>query len=733
MPTIELVQARLRQKPGLVLAHLWSLIPRGLALPDDVWRRRHRAFILLLWAHALGISVFAVGKGYGVSHALLEGSFVAGAAVLASWQRPRRAVRAGFASLGLLTASAELVHLSGGYIEFHFHFFVMVALMALYQHWVPFLLAVGYVVLHHGIVGVLDPTGVYNHPGAWEHPWRWAAVHGFFIAAASIVSLTAWRLNEHQALHDPLTGLANRTLFRDRLLHALARRERQRAALAVLFLDLDDFKNVNDSLGHRAGDELLIEIARRLRYQLRPADTISRLGGDEFAILLEDTGSVSDTVRVAARLLEEMRRPLSIAGAEYTTSASIGIAVAHGDAENADELVHNADMAMYVCKQAGKNRYEIFEPGMHAAAMQRLELERELQRAVEAREFVVHYQPIIDARSGRIAGMEALVRWAHPDRGLVQPHEFIPVAEEIGLIVPIGLLVLESACRQACVWDARYASEPSWTMSVNLSARQLQEPGLADDTARILSGSGFPSGRLVLEVTESAMLGEIGSTIARLEQLKALGVKLAIDDFGTGYSSLSYLRRLPIDILKLDRSFLQGIESESRNFELARAIINLGTTLELRTVAEGGEPRAAAPSDDDRLQSGAGLLLLTAALGRGDGRFPRGSPGCGRLAGEAGAPFPGSAAPGGVDRRQDAVSSRCGRLQRELPSVQWRPWSAAQALVEHARLVVEPVRRGSNRSRRAPSQPCDQWRIPLSRSLGPAFRNDVRAPGTILR
>ena len=556
------------------LRSAWGLVPRGRGLPDETWRGRHRVVVLLLWAHAVGITAFGIAKGFGVTHSTFEGAIVAGAALLACWNRFGRVFQAGAASAGLLTASAVLVHLSGGYIELHFHFFVMVGLMALYQHWVPFLLAVGYVVVHHGLVGVLDPTAVYNHPAAWAHPWRWAAIHGGFITAASIVSLTAWRLNEHQALHDSLTGLGNRALFRDRLAHALARGARRDSQLAVLFLDLDNFKSANDTAGHGTGDQVLVAVAARLKAELRQEDTLARLGGDEFAIILEDTEHVSDAARVAQRLVEVTRRPIAVGGRELSIGVSVGIVLDHGH-RDADELVQNADAAMYAAKERGRGRYEIFERRMHVSALRRLELEADLQRAVEADEFVVHYQPIVDVRSGRLAGMEALARWAHPKRGVIPPQEFIAVAEETGLIVPIGRRVLETACRQAARWDEREPTDGSWTLSVNLSPRQLNEPRLPDEIGEILAASGFDPSRLVLELTESAMLGETEATIARFERLKALGVELAIDDFGTGYSSLSYLRQFPIDILKIDRSVLRGVGSDARGFELARAVITL--------------------------------------------------------------------------------------------------------------------------------------------------------------
>jgi diguanylate cyclase (GGDEF)-like protein len=307
---------------------------------------------------------------------------VATPALAAGFAYLSRSVRAGFASLGMLTSSAVLIHISGGYIEFHFHFFVMVGVMALYQDWVPFLIAIAYVVLHHGTAGVLDPTSVYNHPDAWAHPWKWAGVHGAFILAASVASLTAWRLNERLALRDSLTGLPNRVLFRDRLDHALARGKRDRETVAVLFLDLDDFKAVNDDFGHAGGDVLLASVARRLRGSLRSADTVARFGGDEFAVLLENSPGGAQAASVAEKLIAGLERPFVHEHGTVVIRVSVGIALGVGGEAEAAELLRAADVAMYRAKGAGEGRYVFFEPGMHTAAFERLRSRGALQRAV---------------------------------------------------------------------------------------------------------------------------------------------------------------------------------------------------------------------------------------------------------------------------------------------------------------------------------------------------------------
>jgi diguanylate cyclase (GGDEF)-like protein/PAS domain S-box-containing protein len=399
----------------------------------------------------------------------------------------------------------------------------------------------------------------------------------------------------HQAFHDPLTNLANRVLFRDRVEHALQRAVRGTGSPSVLFIDLDNFKAVNDGLGHSAGDWLLIEVAGRLSNCLRPADTVARLGGDEFAVLLDDETAKAE--KVAERILDAFRTPFSVQGTDIVVTMSIGIAALLPH-QGADDVLRNADLALYRAKGDGKAQAASYEPEMHVAALRRLELEAELRRAIQGEggtgRLVIHYQPIERMSTGRMVGFEALVRWYHPERGILEPLDFISVAEETGLIVPLGRWVLNEACRQAVEWQVRYdamlkGTGMSLLVGVNLSGRHLAQPEIVNDVANALQSSGLGPSHLVLEMTESMLVHDNRATLERLHALKALGPRLSIDDFGTGYSSLAYLERFPVDSLKMDRSFIAGLTRENQRAPLAEAVIGLGRILGLRVVAEGIE------------------------------------------------------------------------------------------------------------------------------------------------
>jgi diguanylate cyclase (GGDEF)-like protein/PAS domain S-box-containing protein len=709
-------------------------LPTGVSLPEGIWNSRHRGILVVLWLHVAGVPLYGLLRGFSLAHVTLEGSVIAALAVAASGRRRSRELRMLAATLGLVTSSALLVHLSGGLVEMHFHFFVVVAIITLYQSWVPFLLAIGFVLLHHGVMGVLDPSSVSNNPDAAVHPWKWAAIHASFIMAESAACLTFWRANEvdnarresseatarargdelvrsddrfrsllqnssdavllltgafdiayasestervlgrrgesllgqpflelvhpeeranvaswlagaadeagsisnmeHRllrdgdrwstcetlvanrlqnpsvgalvltirdvserrqledqlrtlAFHDPLTGLGNRALFQDNVHHALQVARRTGSSCGVLFIDLDNFKTVNDSLGHSAGDALLKVIAGRIEGALRAGDRVARLGGDEFAVLIEDVGATAGAMDLGERLLKALQIPAWIAGKEIVPQASIGIATVARGQTTVDALLRDADVAMYEAKSRGKGCCEPFRTAMHTAATRRLQLEEDLRGAITRGEFVVHYQPIVRLTDGMVGGVEALVRWQHPERGLLPPSEFISLAEETGLIEPIGRWVLTEACRQVAELQRGWAKD--LRLNVNLSSRQLAGRTLGDDVARALQDSGLPPSSLVLEITETVLMHDTEEIIARMAGLRDLGCQFAMDDFGTGYSSLAYLRRFPIQIVKIDRSFVASLGERAEDTAVVRAILSLAETFGMEVVAEGIE------------------------------------------------------------------------------------------------------------------------------------------------
>jgi diguanylate cyclase (GGDEF)-like protein/PAS domain S-box-containing protein len=392
----------------------------------------------------------------------------------------------------------------------------------------------------------------------------------------------------HNAFHDSLTGLANRALFNDRLEHAISRTSRTGLDVAVVYLDLDGFKMINDTRGHEAGDRVLREVGARLLNVVRTSDTVSRLGGDEFAILIEESSRALDEAEIlAARVLQSLTTPFAVDSQQVVLSASIGIAL--GDISGtASSMMGDADIAMYKAKTAGAGRWAVYEPGMRSAALARLELESDLYQALAKHQFRLVVQPVIALESNKVVGFEALLRWDHPTIGMIEPDAFIPLAESNGTIVEIGRWVLDAACRTAARWNR---SNPSarLTMAVNISARQIATPGIIDHVAAALRSSQFPPELLILEMTESVLVKDADTAARRLQELRALGVRLAIDDFGTGYSSLSYLRKFPIDILKIDRSFTNTITDRSQPPAIVRGLLDLAKTLQMQTVAEGIE------------------------------------------------------------------------------------------------------------------------------------------------
>jgi diguanylate cyclase (GGDEF)-like protein/PAS domain S-box-containing protein len=392
----------------------------------------------------------------------------------------------------------------------------------------------------------------------------------------------------HMAFHDSLTGLANRPLFRDRLEQSIARSNRTGKLVAVLYMDLDDFKAINDTMGHSAGDTLLIQVARRLETCLRPSDTAARLGGDEFAVLMEDFDGREGVMEFANRIIDELRHPIEVAAQKLLVTASIGVTYASRDAAS-DELLGNADLAMYTAKLRGKNRVVEFQPQMYTAVLSRLELESDLRRAIGAHEIEAHFQPIVDLRTLSIVGFEALARWRHPSKGLLPPSEFIDFAEEVGLIDSIDQAILVQACRHARSWQTDGLAPADLLISVNLSAREVVDSQIEDAITQTVQQSGFDPGNLILEITESAVMQDVDAAVRNLAALSTHGIRIAIDDFGTGYSSLSHLERLPVDILKIDRSFLARMSASDDAADLARAIVQLAQTFGVTPIAEGVE------------------------------------------------------------------------------------------------------------------------------------------------
>jgi len=392
----------------------------------------------------------------------------------------------------------------------------------------------------------------------------------------------------YQAVHDPLTELPNRRLFMDRLGQALRRTMRWHHQVAVLFMDLDGFKVVNDSLGHEVGDLLLTVVAQRLRRCLRPEDTLARFGGDEFVVLIDALDDPVQAVQVAERIAEEIRRPFLIEARDLYVIASIGISLGDARTHDPDDLLREADTAMYRAKDEGGD-FRVFNPAMYERAFTRLEVENDLRRAIEQEEFVIHYQPVVDLHTGERWGMEALVRWDHPERGLLGPSEFVPVAEQSGLVIPMGEQILREACFRAKEWQEESSRTPPLVMSVNLSASQLSRLDLADTVERVLGETGLEGSSLILDITETVYVKVLAGNTAMLDRLRGLGVRFSIDDFGTGYSSLSYLKRLPADALKIDRSFIMDLGKDVEDTAVVRMIIELAHTLSLEVIAEGVE------------------------------------------------------------------------------------------------------------------------------------------------
>jgi diguanylate cyclase (GGDEF)-like protein len=457
---------------------------------------------------------------------------------------------------------------------------------------IPVLIASFLIVSWSGfVITALLIVGTIAHgisPGDYPAPPALAVVA--MIAYMLSNSLNrAYEETRRQALHDSLTGLPNRALFINRLQQSIDRKSREPDTSAVLYMDLDHFKVINDSLGHETGDGLLIEVSRRLTSCLRPGDTAARLGGDEFTILLDDISDLADAVRVAERVAKELREPIWLGEHQVFVTTSVGIALNESAGVSPNSLLRNADVAMYEAKKEGKARYKIFDPGMHSQALRRLEMENELRRAINHEEFRVHYQPKVSMDTGGIVGMEALVRWDHPEHGLINPNEFIPLAEETQLINPLGRWVLQEACRQAQEWRRRYPDYSDLVMSVNLSVRQFKQPNLISELSEILRETGLDPRGLQLEITESIVTDDLEYTVDLLQKLKILNVQLGLDDFGKGYSSLTTLKQFPLDDLKIDKSFVEGIGQNVQDTAIVQLMVDLAHTVGMQAVGEGVE------------------------------------------------------------------------------------------------------------------------------------------------
>ena len=453
--------------------------------------------------------------------------------------------------------------------------------------------------LTHGSVGPLE-FRVRHRDSSWRYLETIGlnllddpAVRGIIFNCRDITERKAF---EHdlafQATHDSLTGLPNRALLLDRLAQAIARSERGTGRALILFIDLDRFKFINDSLGHGAGDRLLSKVADRIRHAVRPGDTVARFGGDEFVVLAEGIEDAAECAAVAERLSGALATPFNLSGQEVFVSASIGMRLGRSGHENPETLLRDADSAMYRAKERGRARTEWFDEQTHSRSVDRLAIENSLHRALDRDELRLHYQPQHDLTTGRMIGVEGLIRWLHPERGMIGPAEFIELAEETGLIIPIGEWVVREACRQGLLWLRRSSSDEPFVVSVNLSAHQLAQPDLADVVSRALVATGFPPESLCLEITEGALMQDVTTTVRMLHSLKALGVRLSIDDFGTGHASLGHLKRFPVDSLKIDRTFVDGLGLDPDDQVIVAAVIGLAHALGITAIAEGVETPA---------------------------------------------------------------------------------------------------------------------------------------------
>jgi diguanylate cyclase (GGDEF)-like protein len=534
---------------------------------------------------SVGVGLFGLLRGFSVIVCALDVILVAAPAVLACYRGASQSIRTISSTVSLMFASATIVDLANGSDVAHFHFFVMVGVVALYQDWLAFGVCILITVLHHAVLGTIDPKVVYGSSGEASDPVAWAFIHGAFILASSITYLIGWKTNEQQELSDAMTRLPNRTAFVRTLSQILGNPDR---LVSVLYIDIDNFKQINDSAGHEAGDAVLQYVGERMHGVIREGDTLARLGGDEFAICV--IGGASTAAAVASRLLLSLEEPVHVGQRELLVHASIGIADTElARSRLADDLIRDADLAMYLAKSSGGTRVVTYTAGVDQAVRQRAQLATDLRDALGGEQFELQYQPVVAGQAGELMGVEVLIRWHHPERGLVMPMEFIPLAEETGEIRAIGAWVLCTAAGQVVQWQRTLPGCGDLHLAVNLSPVQLRDENLVELISSTLAAVGLRPDHLTLEVTESMLLTDLAMARRQLDELRAMGVRVAIDDFGTGYSSLSYLSKLPADIIKIDRSFIQGLAGSSGTSVLTRAIVNMANGLNLETVAEGVE------------------------------------------------------------------------------------------------------------------------------------------------
>jgi diguanylate cyclase (GGDEF)-like protein len=584
-------------------AEIRAWLPTGRTLPYASWQTRHRAVVVLLLGHAAVLGFAAAMVGRPAVDVFTDVAVPALGAFAASRDALPRAIRSCIGAVSLMLTSGVVVHLMSGSIEAHFHFFAMIPIVALYEDWLPFILAVGVVLIHHGVMGTLDPKAVYDHQNAWRHPWQWAFIHAGFFAAACVGSIVNWRLHEkarqveidlaqqmrHHAHHDELTGLPNRTSLLDYALSLIAGGgEHEARRVSVLMIDLDRFKEVNDVLGHASGDQLLAKIGPLMATAMRSDDLLARLGGDEFAAVLVDADEHAAT-NVARRLTTLLTDTVEIDGVELAVEGSIGIA--SDDVCNAEDiavLMQKADIAMYAAKRS-RSGHAVYSSEQETASLERLTLLSELRRAIDFGQIVLHYQPKVSVESGTLVGVEALARWQHPARGLLAPGEFIAAAESTGLIVSLTLNVLDQALGQVARW---WAAGNEFPVAVNLSPRSLAEPELTENVLSLLVRHELPPHALELEITEDTLVYDPERALTTITALHEAGIRLSIDDFGTGYSSMSRLRALPVSELKVDRGFVMGMLANPGDEVLVRSVVELGHNLGLSVVAEGVEDQA---------------------------------------------------------------------------------------------------------------------------------------------